>query len=190
MNFIRHKNAIKKIFRIISFLTLLGSFNSLQAQRLSRDYEMGLLTNQVGYLPSSIKTCLIRATEKKDFEVVEISSGRVAYSGTLIPKQGDFGTYATADFSGLAKEGRYYLRADTLRSFPFTISKNVYQQPMNMIVGYFSLQRCGASSYRLFISLPYWMMGYVLTMASTRTLPAAGTMPVICENGFQQPSME
>lgn len=88
----------------------------------------------------------MRGTDKKDFEVVEVSSGRVAYSGTLIPVQGDFGTYATADFSRLVKEGRYYLRADSLRSFPFTISKNVYQQPMNMIVGYFSKQRCGAST--------------------------------------------
>jgi Glycosyl hydrolase family 9/Cellulase N-terminal ig-like domain len=146
MNAIPNSNAIEKIFRIVFFLTLLSSYNSLLAQRLSRDYEIGLLTNQIGYLPSSTKICLIRGTEKTDFEVVEISSGRVAYSSTLIPRQGDFGTYATADFSMLVKEGRYYLRADTLRSFPFSISKNVYQPEMNMIVSYFSLQRCGAST--------------------------------------------
>ena len=146
MNAISNSNAIKKIFRIAFFLFLLGSYNSLRGQRLSRDYEIGLLTNQVGYLPSSAKTCLMRGTGKKDFEVVEISSGRVAYSGTLIPRQDDFGIYATADFSKLVKEGRYYLRADTLRSFPFSISKNVYQLPINMIVSYFSLQRCGAST--------------------------------------------
>lgn len=119
---------------------------TLQAQRLSRDEQIVLLTNQVGYRPSSTKTCLVKDAEKRDFEVVEITSGAVAFRGTLIPRPGDFGTYAIADFSHLTKEGRYYLRADTLRSFPFSISKTVYQPEMNLIVHYFSLQRCGAST--------------------------------------------
>ena len=114
---------MKKIFTIVFFLTGLTNYNSLPAQRLSRDYNIGLLTNQVGYLPASTKTCLMRGTEKTDFEVVEISSGRVAYSGTLIPQQGDFETYAIGDFSKVVKAGRYYLRADTLRSFPLRFPK-------------------------------------------------------------------
>jgi hypothetical protein len=135
----------KTIFTIV-FLLNLASYDFLQAQRLSRDQEIGLLTNQIGYLPSSTKTCLMKGTEKKDFEVVEIPSGQVVYKGTLMPRPGDFGTYATADFSTVVKEGRYYLRADTLRSFPFSISNTVYQPAMNMIVHYFSQQRCGAST--------------------------------------------
>ena len=136
---------LKKIFTIV-FLLNLASYDFLQAQRLSRDQEIGLLTNQIGYLPSSTKTCLMQGTEKRDFEVVEIPSGQVVYKGTLIPRPGDFGTYASADFSTVVKEGRYYLRADTLRSFPFSISNTVYQPGMNMIVHYFSQQRCGAST--------------------------------------------
>ena len=137
---------MKKILTVVFCLTIFSTCNSLHAQRLSRDYHIGLLTNHVGYLPASTKTCLMRGTEKKYFEVVEISSGAVAYTGTLFPRKGDFGIYATADFSTLEKEGRYYLRADTLRSFPFIISKNVYQEPINMVVGYFARQRCGAST--------------------------------------------
>lgn len=138
-------SAIKKIFTILLFLNFTPG-DDLLAQRLSRDQEIVFLTNQVGYLPSSKKTCLVKETEKRDFEVVETTSGLVAYRGTLIPRQGDFGTYLTADFSKLVKEGRYYLRADTVRSFPFSISNSVYQTQMNMIVRYFSLQRCGAST--------------------------------------------
>lgn len=134
-----------KIFITICCL-ILSSSKDLRAQRLSRDLEIGLLTNHVGYLPASTKTCLVKGNEKRDFEVVEIISGRVVYRGELNANQGDFGTYATADFSKLVKEGRYYLRADTLRSFPFSISKTVYQAGMDMIVGYFSKQRCGAST--------------------------------------------
>lgn len=140
------KNAIEKIFMIVFFLNLPGSYDALQAQRLSRDLQIGLLTNQVGYLPTSTKTCLIQGTKKRDFEVVEITSGQVAYRGSLISRQGDFGPYASADFSRLEKQGRYYLRSDTIRSFPFSISNAVYQPEINMIVRYFSQQRCGAST--------------------------------------------
>jgi hypothetical protein len=137
---------MKKVITFAHLLLLITALNSVSAQRLSRDYNVSLLTNQVGYLPASTKTCLLQVNQKTNFEVVEITSGRVAYGDTLIPQQADFGMYAVGDFSKLVKEGRYYLRADTFRSYPFTISKNVYQQPMNMIVGYFSKQRCGAST--------------------------------------------
>lgn len=136
--------AIKKIFGLLLFAAC--NFSALQAQRLSRDYNVDLLTNQLGYLPSSTKTCLLKTNEKINFDVVEITSGKVVLRGTLIPKPGDLGTYAIADFSKVVKEGRYYLRADTLRSFPFTISNSVYQPQMNDILNYFSKQRCGAST--------------------------------------------
>ena len=137
---------LNKILTIVFLLNLAGSYDFLQAQRLSRDQEIGLLTNQIGYLPSSTKTCVVKGAEKRDFEVVKIPSGQVVYKGALIPRPGDFGTYAIADFSTVVKEGRYYLKADTLRSFPFSISNTVYQPAMNMIIHYFSQQRCGAST--------------------------------------------
>jgi len=124
----------------------IATIHNLSAQRLSRDYQVTLLTNQVGYLPSSSKTCLLKTSTSTPFEVIEITSGKVVYNGTLEPTDGDFGKYAVGDFSKLAKEGRYYLRADTVRSYPFTISKNVYQPHMNNVVNYFSKQRCGASA--------------------------------------------
>ncbi|MEO7960262.1 MAG: glycoside hydrolase family 9 protein [Ginsengibacter sp.] len=119
---------------------------TLPAQRLSRDLNINLLTNQVGYTSYSPKTCVLKTDSETAFEVVEIPSGQVVYKGMLIPHRGDFGTYALADFTAVKREGRYYLRADTLRSYPFTISPVVYQQQMDMILNYFSLQRCGAST--------------------------------------------
>lgn len=119
---------------------------SLHAQRLSRDYDVSLLTNQVGYLPSASKSCVLKTEVNTPFEVVEVTSGKVVYKGNLVPAAGDFGTYAVADFSKVTTEGRYYLRADTVRSYPFTISKNVYQPQMNDVLNYFSKQRCGASA--------------------------------------------
>lgn len=132
--------------KLLLFCICIIAFQHLPAQRLSRDYQVSLLTNQVGYLPSSIKTCLLKTNANTPFEVIEITSGKVVYTGTLVPENGDFGTYAVADFSKVMQEGRYYLRADTVRSYPFSISKSTYQPYMNNVVNYFSKQRCGASA--------------------------------------------
>ncbi len=80
------------------------------------------------------------------FDVVDLVTRKVAYSGSFKPCPGDFGAYSTGDFSSLIKEGHYYVKCDTLRSYPFEISASAYQQTMNKIVGYFSLQRCGSST--------------------------------------------
>lgn len=137
---------VKNILPVVFFVALACTTIAVHAQRLSRDQQIDLLTNQVGYHPSSTKTCVVKGDAKREFEVVEIPSGRIAYRGSLTPRHDDFGNYASADFTPVKKEGRYYLRSDTLRSFPFSISRIVYQPQMNMIVGYFSRQRCGASN--------------------------------------------
>ncbi|HUQ65689.1 MAG TPA: glycoside hydrolase family 9 protein, partial [Flavitalea sp.] len=122
------------------------SFYHAECQRFSRDYEINLLTNQVGYPPSSDKTCLLFTSSNTPFEVIDVTSGKTAFTGTMLAAKGDFGTYAIGDFSKLITEGHYYIRADTIRSFPFSISKDVYQPQMNDVVNYFSKQRCGAST--------------------------------------------
>lgn len=132
----------------ISFITCCFLFIivAAQSQRLTRDYNVDILTNQVGYTPAAGKQCHLKTGHETKFEVIETTSGRIAFSGTLRPVTGDFGTYATADFTSLNKEGTYYIKADTFRSYPFVISKTVYQHQMNDVVNYFSKQRCGASS--------------------------------------------
>jgi len=117
----------------------------LGAQRISRDLNVDLLINQAGYMPHAGKTCVTRGTAGRNFDVIDILSQKVIYSGVLQPGGGDFGDYLTGDFSAVTREGHYYLKSDTLRSFPFVISGSAYRSPMNLIVHYFSLQRCGAS---------------------------------------------
>ncbi len=59
--------------------------------------------------------------------------------------KGDFGTFYTGDFSVVKGAGTYYIRAGQSRSYPFRIGPGVYEDAIDMIVGYFSLQRCGPS---------------------------------------------
>jgi len=132
---------------VLSFLLLIaGGIPKLKAQRLSRDLNVDLLINHVGYVPESGKTIVTKGIRTGKFEVINTATQEVVYTGTLMPNPGDFGDYSTGDFSALTSEGHYYIKSDTLRSYPFSISKNVYRPVMDLIVGYFSLQRCGASS--------------------------------------------
>ena len=139
---VRFKNIL-----LISFIFLLpGTIHKLNAKTISRDLNVNLLINQVGYVPDAEKFCITKGEVKRDFEVIDLNTLEVVYKGVLRPNQGDFGTYLKGVFSPLSKEGHYFIKSGTLRSFPFEISNSVYQNPMDLIVYYFSRQRCGPST--------------------------------------------
>lgn len=131
---------------VFTFSTFPEGSHSLKAQRLARDLNVELLVNQAGYLPVSGKTIVTKGRISEPFEVINLESQEVVYTGVLKPYAGDFGAYSVGDFSGLSREGYYYVKSDTLRSYPFEISRSVYHGPVNLIVGYFSRQRCGSST--------------------------------------------
>jgi hypothetical protein len=105
-----------------------------------------LWINQAGYVPGAGKIVVTKGLLNRKYEVIHLESQQVAFEGRFTPRTCDFGDYSTGDFSALTQEGHYYIKSDTLRSWPFQISGTVYRSPMDMIVGYFSLQRCGAST--------------------------------------------
>jgi hypothetical protein len=97
-------------------------------------------------MPYAGKTCIAIGKIKQKFEVINIETQQVVFNGVLQPKSCDFGEYSVGDFSAFTQEGHYYVKSDTLRSYPFQISRTIYQSTMNLIVAYFSLQRCGPST--------------------------------------------
>lgn len=133
------------VVMVMSALMLTGTID-LNGQRLSRDQDMDILVNQVGYVPGAGKSLVTKGTRTGKFEVINTRTQEVVLTGNFKPAPGDFGDYSTGDFSQLTKEGSYYIKADTIRSYPFSISRTIYNIPMDLIVGYFSLQRCGPSS--------------------------------------------
>lgn len=135
-----------KIILGLTLLLVTSENPEAKAQRISRDLNVNLLINQAGYLPQAAKTVVTIGTRNGNFEVIDLESQKVVYKGTFKPDAGDFGNYSAGDFTSLTKEGHFYIKCDTLRSYPFEISESVYRQPVNKIVGYFSLQRCGSST--------------------------------------------
>jgi hypothetical protein len=127
---------------LLLFLTATG----LNAQRFSRELNVDLWINQAGYVPGAGKTVVTKGLLNRKYEVIRLENQQVVFEGYFTPRTCDFGDYSTGDFSALTQEGHYYIKSDTLRSWPFQVSGTVYRKPMDLVVGYFSLQRCGAST--------------------------------------------
>jgi len=135
-----------KILGLLFILLTPGGSPDLKAQRFSRDLNLDLAVNQVGYRPGAAKTCITRGETEQKFEVINLETQKVVFSGAFKPVRGDFGDFSVGDFSEVAREGHYYVKTDTMRSYPFQISNTIYNSTMDLIVGYFSLQRCGPST--------------------------------------------
>lgn len=106
-----------------------------------------ILLNQVGYTPNSVKIALLRV-KSVGFEIVNIKTGKVAFSGQTGPFQywdlsGD--SVCTADFSKLTIPGKYRLVTDhgTISSYVFQIDRHVYANIARASIKAFYLNRSG-----------------------------------------------
>jgi hypothetical protein len=132
--------------RLLLYTLLISLSASATSQSLSRDVYNTILVNHAGYTTTGHKFCIVKGKSDRTFQIIEITSGKAVSNGILRAQPGDFGEYLVADFSDLRREGHYYILSDSLRSYPFVINKAPYQKAMDLIVGYFALQRCGPST--------------------------------------------
>ena len=135
-----------RLMSLIFIISTIARTIEINAQRLSRDLNVDLLINHVGYVPSAGKKIVTKGKANGKFEITDLETRTVVFTGFFHPEPGDFGDYSVGDFSDLKRTGHYYIEYDTLRSWPFVISPSVYKPAMDMIVSYFSLQRCGSST--------------------------------------------
>ena len=99
---------------LISFIFLLPStIHKLNAQKISRDLNVSLMINQVGYIPEAEKFCITKGEARRNFEVIDLKTLEVVYRGVLQPNPGDFGSHLKGVFSPLSN-------ASWLASFKFT----------------------------------------------------------------------
>ena len=112
---------------------------------VQRHLDMSVFINQVGYQPEAAKYC-VTVPGTSEFEVRNVETNAVVYTGKLEAGGKDFGDHMVGTFTSVKTPGTYYITAGKARSFAFKISKTVYDEPMQLIVHYFSKQRCGNST--------------------------------------------
>lgn len=126
-------------------LVVLGCVGPVCGQPFSRDLRVDVTVNQIGFGPGASKRCVLQAPGPENFELIRTNDQKVVFSGPLAVSNGDFGRFLVGDFSSVKEAGTYYVKAGAARSYPFRIAPDVYGDGIGMIVGYFSLQRCGPS---------------------------------------------
>jgi hypothetical protein len=104
---------------------------------------MTIYVNHLGYTIKAAKFCLLGGGLSTEFTVRDQDTQKVIYQGRLMQTKSDFGIYSVGDFSFVLQPGRYYIEAGRERSQPFNITPEVYEEAIQKIVGYFTLQRCG-----------------------------------------------
>ena len=144
----------KKIVKIISFFIIVfqlmgcGSTAILEDNTPSEpnslketpelDYELptvspGVLVNQIGYEPDSIKKTIIRGKQlPAQFQIVDMDTNEVVYTGVLEEQgydeaTGEYSSYG--DFSEFTQEGQYFIECEIVgQSYSFEIKENLYTE--------------------------------------------------------------
>jgi len=127
------------------FLFFLWAIGPAGGQTFPRDLRVDVTVNQIGFAPEASKKCVLQGPGPQRFEVIRTTDQKIVFSGPLAASDGDFGRFLVGDFSNVKEVGTYYVRAGRSRSYPFHIAAGVYSEAIEMIVGYFGLQRCGPS---------------------------------------------
>ncbi|HRU12853.1 MAG TPA: glycoside hydrolase family 9 protein, partial [Dysgonamonadaceae bacterium] len=109
--------------------------------------------NQVGYLQNDIKVAVWVSKEQKNvssFEVIDVQSGKVVYSGNKIRnmgKQPAFESSARLDFSDFSAPGIYLIKIGGTKSVPFKIGNDIYAGASEIPLKYMRQQRCGYNPF-------------------------------------------
>lgn len=102
--------------------------------------------NQIGYRPNDRKY-FVSVIPAAHFTVVDDATGEVAFAGLLIDQGHDPDVdrhVLRGDFTGLTEPGTYRIVLSSFEeSTPFTISDDVYSEPLWLATRYLYLQRSG-----------------------------------------------
>jgi endoglucanase len=142
-----------KSFWFLSSLTaiaalLVSSFPFSTVAQILSPHPAMIVVNQVGYLPEQSKIALLLNDSVADAtaQLVDQQTKAVVFSKSLGQAQFDSASgdvIQSIDFSAVQQAGEYHWQIGNLRSVPFKIAAQVYQEAFAMLLRSYYLQRCG-----------------------------------------------
>jgi endoglucanase len=132
---------------ISAFLLTITSGNWTQLHAAS---SAKIVINQVGYLPTSPKVAFLVNGDTASPKIELVNSANQQIVKVITPSQSALDPDSqdrlqTIDFSQVQQTGKYFLRAGSLKSYPFEIAPNVYQESIVKLLHSYYLQRCGVA---------------------------------------------
>ena len=140
---------LRILFLAVTFIALILGISSLDSDRETLlKIRTEIAVNQVGYFPQRQKTALLINSSNPTAEIKLINSDTKKLIATITsnPEIQDDQTgdrLSEIDFSSITEPGKYYLKQDKLKSPPFEIGNDIYQQPLVTLLRSYYLQRCG-----------------------------------------------
>lgn len=106
--------------------------------------ENRIIFSTSGYRTQSRKTAIINVPDNDGkFKIVDALSGKVAFKGDVVSEKTQIGEFLTVDFSGLKKEGKYQICVGDVKSAPFFINGNVWENSLWRVLNFMFTERCG-----------------------------------------------
>lgn len=140
---------LRSLLLACAFIALIFGLSSLDSdlETLSK-VRTAIAVNQVGYLPGWQKTALLLNSRNTDVPLELIDSDTKELVATLpltaeIKDESTGDRLIQVDFSSVTQPGAYYLQQNRLKSTPFKIGQDIYQQPLVTLLRSYYLQRCG-----------------------------------------------
>lgn len=134
--------------RLFIILCLLMSYSLT----LTGQTKSWIRTNQLGYLPNSVKVAVLLSKENTInlHFVVKNTSGEIVYEGegiTANASRWGMNHALRLNFTSLQAEGTYYIECSGVKSEQFKISSDVYDNTADFLLKYMRQQRCGYNPY-------------------------------------------
>ncbi|QUY42379.1 glycoside hydrolase family 9 protein [Acaryochloris marina] len=134
---------------VASVALTIGIAKWVCSQQLAEDFAPKIVLNQVGYRANWDKVAFLLNAEDNapiKTKVVDHQSGKTV--ATIQPGSAELDEQSrdriqTLDFSKVKRSGEYYLQTGELKSVPFQIGQDIYQDTFTKLLRTYYLQRCG-----------------------------------------------
>ncbi|MDN5210790.1 glycoside hydrolase family 9 protein [Fulvivirgaceae bacterium BMA12] len=109
--------------------------------------------NQLGYLPGSIKVAVFGSknnTTVKSFSLFDAETDKEVFNSKNPESKGAYGPFQSSyrlNFSAYNNPGKYYIKANGIKSPAFRINEDVYDHTADFLLEYMRQQRCGYNPY-------------------------------------------
>jgi len=102
-----------------------------------------IIFSTTGYKPQSVKTALITVEGAKKFQIKDAKSGAVVFNGDVNKEKTRFGEFNTIDFTEFETPGQYVIEVGEVKTWPFYIDENVWDDSVWRVLNFIFCERCG-----------------------------------------------
>ncbi|MBR5018343.1 MAG: glycoside hydrolase family 9 protein [Bacteroidales bacterium] len=102
-----------------------------------------IIFSTTGYTTRMEKTALVTIPDAKRFKILNAKTGRTALRGKIRDVETPLGAFRMIDFSKLRKPGKYCIKVGEIKTWPFYIDDNVWDDSAWRLVNFLFCERCG-----------------------------------------------